>query len=287
MALRDRMRVLVTGANGMVGRALVRELTPRHEVLATDVDSMDVTDAAAVERTVAGFRPHAVAHLGAWTDVDGCELDPAKALRVNGDGTRHVAGACRAHRARMLYVSTDYVFDGTAREPIREDARPNPINEYGRSKLAGEAEVRKALTEHWIVRTSWVFGDGGKNFVDTVARLAEERELIEMVDDQVGSPTYAADLAPALVTVLESRHHGTYHATNDNECTWYMLAQEILRLRGSTASLVPVPTEAFPRPANRPRYSVLANHRLHHVLGHRLRSWREAVREYLSTGVPA
>ncbi|HVP39790.1 MAG TPA: dTDP-4-dehydrorhamnose reductase, partial [Candidatus Saccharimonadales bacterium] len=237
------MRVLITGANGMVGRALTRELTLRHEVRATDVGDMDVTDAAAVERTVAEFRPHAVAHLGAWTDVDGCELDPERAHRVNGQGTGNVVEACRRHRARMLYVSTDYVFDGTATAPIPEEARPNPINAYGRSKLEGEQAVQAGLTEHWIVRTSWVFGEGGRNFVDTVARLAAERDVIEMVDDQVGCPTYASDLAPALVRVLESRHYGIYHATNDNECSWYMLAQEILHRVQSRAALVLVTSE--------------------------------------------
>jgi dTDP-4-dehydrorhamnose reductase len=281
------MRVLVTGANGMVGRALLRELRDRHEVLATDVAEMDVTDAAAVERTVAGFKPHVVAHLGAWTDVDGCEQDPAKAMRVNGGGTRNVAEACARHGARMLYVSTDYVFDGTATAPIREEAPTCPINEYGRSKLDGEEAVRATLVEHWIVRTSWVFGEGGRNFVDTVLKLAAERDMIEMVDDQVGCPTYAADLAPVLVKVLESRSYGIYHVTNDTECTWYMLAQEVLRREGREVRLVPVGSEAFPRPARRPKYSVLAHYRLHTVLLHRMRTWREAVREYLGTRVSA
>jgi dTDP-4-dehydrorhamnose reductase len=287
MAIRERMRVLVTGANGMVGRALVRELKDRHEVLATDVAEMDVTDAAAVERTVTAFRPHVVAHLGAWTDVDGCESDPARASRVNGQGTRHVAEACAKRRARMLYVSTDYVFDGTATAPIREEAAPGPINEYGRSKLEGERAVQSAMAEHWIVRTSWVFGEGGRNFVDTVVRLADERDVIEMVDDQVGCPTYAADLAPALVKVLESPYYGIFHVTNATECSWYMLAQEVLRYLARDVTLVPVGSEAFPRPARRPRYSVLGNYRLHQALLFRLRGWREAVREYLDSRVPA
>jgi dTDP-4-dehydrorhamnose reductase len=141
--------------------------------------------------------------------------------------------------------------------------------------------VQATLTEYWIVRTSWVFGEGGKNFVDTVVRLAGERDVIEMVDDQVGCPTYASDLAPALVKALESRHYGIYHATNDTECSWYMLAQEILKQQAREVSLVPVGSDAFPRPARRPKYSVLAHYRMHTVLLHRMRTWREAVREYL------
>ena len=284
MANLDRLRVLVTGAGGMAGRALTRELAVRHQARALTHQQLDVTDAAAVEKAVADYRPHLIAHLAAWTDVDGCELDPAKAQRVNGQGTQNVVDSARRHHARVLYVSTDYVFDGTANSPIQEDAPVNPINEYGRSKLAGEKAVQ-TLTEYFIVRTSWVFGVGGKNFVDTVARVAFEKDSIEMVEDQLGCPTYAPDLAEALVKILETRSYGIYHVTNDTECTWYMLAQEILKRVGSDARLTPISSEQLSRPARRPRYSVLANFRLHHLLGFRMRPWREALADHLEQAV--
>lgn len=284
MKIQNRMRVLITGAGGMVGRALARELTARHEVKALTHAQLDVSDPGAVETAVAGFRPHVIAHLGAWTDVDGCELDPAKAMRVNGDGTANVVKSARRHHCRVLYVSTDYVFDGTATSPIQEEAQTHPINAYGRSKLAGEEAV-KTLPEHYIVRTSWVFGEGGKNFVDTIARVAFEKDTIEMVEDQLGCPTYAADLAEALAKILESRFFGIFHVTNDTECTWYVFAQQILKLVGSEARLTPVESSSLDRPAPRPRYSVLGNFRLHHVLAHRTRTWREALAEYLGERV--
>lgn len=271
----------------MVGRALKLELDPRHEVRAMTRAQLDVTNAERVEAVVAEFRPHAIAHLAAWTDVDGCEQDAARAERVNTGGARNVALSARRHHARMLYASTDYVFDGTATAPIQEGARPNPINEYGRSKLGGELAIQEILTDYYIVRTSWVFGEGGRNFVDTVLRLAEDNPVIEMVEDQVGCPTYASDLAAALVRVIESRDFGIYHITNDTECSWYTLAQEVLKVIGSDVLLLPVGSDRFPRPARRPRYSVLANYRLHHILAYRLRSWREATREYVGTKVTA
>ena len=283
----ERMRILVTGAGGMVGRALVHALEPRHDVRGYRHEQLDVTRGDAVEQAIAEYRPHAVAHLGAWTDVDGCELDPERAMRVNAEGTRRVAESARKHRARMLYVSTDYVFDGTASRPIPEDAAPHPINTYGRSKLEGERAVQSLLTEYFIVRSSWIYGAGGRNFVDTVLRLAEERDRIEMVEDQVGCPTYALDLAAALVVVLESRAYGLYHITNDTEATWYLLAQQVLRTIGSDVLLIPVKTEQVPRPARRPLYSALGNYRLHHILDYRMRPWRGAVRSYLEERRPA
>jgi len=285
--MRPKQRILITGATGMVGRALTRRLTERGPVLPLSREQLDVSDAAAVEDAVAKYRPHVIAHLGAWTDVDGCELDPAKAQRVNALGTEHVARSAARHNARMLYVSTDYVFDGTATAPIAEDTSTSPINAYGQSKLGGELAVRKLLTDYYIVRTSWVFGEGGKNFVDTVARLVEEKDAIDMVDDQVGCPTYAPDLAGALERILDDRDYGTYHVTNDAECSWYMLAQDIAKILGSDTLLRPVSSDQFPRPARRPRYSVLGNYRLHHILGYRMRPWREAVREYLESRVIA
>ena len=252
------MRVLVTGAGGQVGRELVEAFTG-HDVAAFDHARLDVGDRDAVLQALGAVRPDAVVHAAAWTAVDACEADPDRALRVNALGTRHVAEGARLVGARVCYLSSDYVFPGTATRPYTEWDAVGPASVYGRSKLGGEAELDPGST---VVRTSWVFGRHGANVVKTVLRLATERDELAFVDDQHGCPTDASDLASTVRRLVVARLPGTFHVTNQGATTWYRFARDVLRAAGlDPARVRPVTTPELvpPRPAPRPAWSVLDN----------------------------
>ncbi|MDQ5807683.1 MAG: dTDP-4-dehydrorhamnose reductase [Actinomycetota bacterium] len=275
------MRLLVTGANGMLGHRVVAVARERgHEVRGTDLPEVDLVDEEAVARFVAGAEPDAVVNCAAYTDVDGCEANEGLATRVNGDAAGNVARS----GPYVVHVSTDYVFPGDGRRPYVESDAPGPRTAYGRSKLAGEEAVRAASDEHAIVRTAWLFGEGGKNFVDTMLKLGSERDEVSVVFDQVGSPTWTGHLAPALVDVAERRGAGVFHAAGGGACSWFELAIEAMRLRDLDCRVVAVTTEEFPRPAPRPAFSVLATEREDGV---RLPDWHEGVAEHIKEAVPA
>ena len=276
------MRVLVTGAGGMLGRALQEKLQGAHTLYLWGREEADLTDAGQVGSAARGIAFDAVVHAAAMTDVDRCESEPDRALAVNRDATRNVADLARERGALFVYVSTDYVFDGTKRSPYLEEDPVGPINAYGRSKLEGERAARESGARSLVVRTSWLFGAGGKNFVDTIASKLERGESLRVVDDQKGSPTYTRDLVHAIELLLRRGATGTVHATNSGTTTWFGLAREIARVLGSDASIAPVPTEEFPRPAPRPRYSVLSGARFRAWTGENLRPWEEAVGHYLA-----
>lgn len=279
------MRILLTGAGGMLARAVHGEFVARgHEVVALDRAALDVTDAAAVEAVVHELRPTAVIQCAAYTQVDDAEREESAAHRVNAEATGHLARACRAVGARLVYPSTDYVFAGRARSPYLPDAATNPLSAYGRSKLAGEGAARGA-GDFLIVRTSWLYGAGGRNFVAMILERARRGEALRVVDDQRGSPTWTGSLAHVLVEMLEHRAPaGIYHATNQGETTWYGLACEAIRQAGMDAEITPVTTAEFPRPAPRPAYSVLDCASTIAVAG-AIAGWREALGEALSAGV--
>src|SRR3954451_10222476 len=219
------MRLLVTGAAGMLGTDVVAAAAATHDIVALARADLDITDADAVRAAVRDTRPDAIINCAAWTDVDGAEAEEAQATLINGDGAGHLAAAAAELGAHIVHVSTDYVFDGTATTPYPEDAPTGPIGAYGRSKLAGEIAVRDGAPEgHAIVRTAWVFGPHGKNFVDTMLRLGAERDELTVVDDQLGSPTYTGHLAPALVAIAEARVRGILHVAGGGQCTWWELA---------------------------------------------------------------
>jgi dTDP-4-dehydrorhamnose reductase len=233
---------------------------------------LDVTDRDAVRAAITG--DDVVINCAAWTDVDGAEEHEQEALRINRDGARNVAEAA----GRVIYVSTDYVFDGTKREPYLESDPVNPQTAYGRTKLAGERATAEANPRHHIVRTSWLFGPGGPNFVETILRLARERNSLRVVDDQVGKPTYTGHLAPELLELAASEEYGIHHRAGAGECSWFEFALEIVERAGLDCSVEPCTTAEFPRPAPRPAYSVLGGEQ-------RLPSWREGLEAYLGVRV--
>jgi dTDP-4-dehydrorhamnose reductase len=274
------VRVLVTGAAGMLGHDLLAALAGE-ETLALTRHEADLADAEALARAVVPFRPEVVLHAAAWADVDGCERDPVRAERDNVTATRHVAALAAAASAWLLHVSTDYVFDGTSSRPYRPDDPTGPINVYGRSKLAAEEAVRASGARHAIVRTAWLVGTHGNNFVEAVRQRAGRGEELRVVSDQRGTPTFTFDLAPALVALARARPEGVLHLTNGGECTRFEQAGAILELEGVRAPLVPVTSEENPRPARRPKYSVLDNSAANAILGKPLPSWRDSLARYL------
>ncbi|MGQ9678147.1 MAG: dTDP-4-dehydrorhamnose reductase [bacterium] len=276
------MRCLVTGAQGLLGENLVEHLRrQKNEVVEWGLPDNDIT---AVEQVIDGMHivaPDVVFHLAALTDVDECEKNPALAMTVNFQGTWALALAAAEVAAKLVYISTDYVFDGNSRRPYRESDRPNPLSVYGRSKLMGEEAVRRNARKWFIVRTSWLFGRGGRNFVNTIYQKCLSTREIKVVADQVGSPTYVKDLCEPLWELAQTEYYGIYHLTNAGWCSWFEFAREIVRLTGSGCEVVPISSEESTRPAPRPKFSVLENRNFRRRFGKFIRPWQEALKEYL------
>lgn len=274
------MRILVTGAAGMLGRDVVAAAqNAGHDAIALARADLDITDAAAAEHAIATARPDALINCAAWTDVDGAEADEAQASAVNGAGAGQVANAAAAAGALTIQVSSDYVFDGTTSKPIPEDAAVRPISAYGRSKLAGERAVARAGGRWMIVRSSWLFGAHGPNFVAAMLRLAGEREEIAVVEDQVGCPTYTGHLAAALVELAESNAEGIHHVAGAGAASWNAFAREIFAQAGLGTRVLPSSTAEQSRPAPRPAYSVLGVTRPDTP---RLPAWTDGLAAYLA-----
>ena len=278
------MSVLITGASGQVGGALLR--CGPGSVVGVGHSDLDLEDPQRVGQVIRRIDPRMVIHAAAWTDVDGCELDPARAWTVNAEGTAAVVRAALDRGARVLYVSTDYVFSGKAVRPYGVDDEVGPVSAYGISKLGGELSGRALGGDRFsTVRTSWVFSQTGRNFVKTVLRLASTEPELRVVADQRGSPTYAPDLAQWIWEAIESGASGdTFHACNAGECTWFEMATQVLRLSGQTTPVRPVSTAQFPRPARRPSYSVLSPSWGDKSVGRPMRHWQAALAECLGVG---
>lgn len=274
--------VLITGARGMLGTALLSCAPGSVRPIGVDLPDGDLTHAAAAEALIARHEPQVVIHCAAMTDVDWCTREPGRAKLVNGTATANVALACRRHGARLIYISTDYVFAGDLGRPYAENDEPRPLNAYGESKLAGERAAAE-LPDHLIVRTQWLYGPAGKNFVATIVLAARSHPSLRVVADEWGSPTFVPDLARALWQAATSDLTGIVHITNSGVCSWHQLAVAALQAAGLTTPLEPIPAAEWGSPTVRPKYSPLANERWLE-LGHEpLRPWQEAVAEYVST----
>jgi len=275
------VKLLVVGADGQLGSDVARLLSPTVEVTARVADELDVTDRAVLQQEVEALQPDVVINCAAWTAVDRAETEPDAAYRVNVLGARNVAQAARRVGAKVVYFSTDYVFDGAATEPYDEDAPTGPLSVYGRTKLLGEQATREANPDHLILRLAWLYGSTGHNFVRTILRLAREKDELRIVDDQVGSPTFTEDVVRQLWTAIEDGCSGTYHCVNAGQVSWHAFATRIVRRLGLSIPVVPIRTEDYPTPARRPAYSVLANRKFDLEQLNGMRPWEDALDDCL------
>lgn len=284
----SKMKVLVTGAAGQLGHDLMLLLKEQGQrVMGCDRQEMDITDLEQTKAVIGSFAPDAIIHCAAHTAVDDAETDINAAYQINATGSRNVALAAEQVGAKLIYISTDYVFNGMGDQPYHEYDNTDPQSIYGKSKRAGEILVQSLSSKYFIVRTSWVYGKYGNNFVKTMLKLGQEKTVLQVVNDQQGSPTYTVDLARFLIELIQTEKYGIYHASNSESCTWYEFtqaifaeAEDILGLE-FTAKLEPCSTQQFPRPAPRPRYSVMEHLSIRTNGFKDIRSWREGLRDFL------
>lgn len=289
-------KVIITGSSGMLGRVLCDKLAGEYQVFGLDLENRtglkrflkcDITRRKKVDEIFSGACPDAVIHTAAYTDVDGCEIDKKNSRAVNTQGAINIAKASRLSGAILFFISTDYVFDGKKKGPYRENDTPSPLNIYGREKFAAEEFIRKNLSGYFIIRTSWLYGAGGKNFVHTIKNVARSRPLLKVVDDQVGGPTYVSDLAEAIKNLIDKikdcpkKYSGIYHITNSGKCSWHQFAKEIARIEKLKAKIIPIKSKDLARPAERPKNSLLSNFRFNQLTHKPMRHWKKALTDYL------
>ena len=283
------MKVLVTGVKGQLGYDVVKECEKRGiEAIGVDVEEMDITDAAACEQVITEAKADAVIHCAAYTAVDAAEDNKDLCRKVTAEGTRNIAEVCRKLDIKMMYFSTDYVFNGQGERPWEPDDPREPLNVYGQTKYEGELAVQELLEKYFIVRIAWVFGVNGKNFIKTMLRLGKERGAVSVVDDQIGSPTYTYDLARLVVDMIQTDRYGIYHATNEGLCSWYEFACQIFKAAGmNQVKVTPVDSTAFPAKAKRPHNSRMDKSKLAENGFEPLPSWEDALERYLKEILPA
>lgn len=280
------MKVLITGANGMLGTDLTQLLTPQFEVTAIDIQQLDLIDNEATIDYITNLKPHIIINCAAYTNVDGCETEIDTAYKANAVAPRNIAVAANNINAKFLHISTDYVFDGETDKPYQEDDITNPLCIYGKSKLMGEDLIKSLSNKHYILRTQWLYGKNGNNFAKTMLKLAGGSPSIKVVNDQFGSPTYTRDLCTVIEQVIKTENYGTYHITNSGVTSWYEFAKTIFALSNIEVDLKPCTTEEFPRPAHRPKFSKLNNYFWRINGFSELRNYKEALKDYLKeTGV--
>lgn len=277
------MKVFVTGVKGQLGFDVVNELEKRgHQAVGVDIEEMDITDEASVNRVIKEAAPDAVIHCAAYTAVDAAEDHEELCRNVNAKGTGYIAKVCRELDIKMMYISTDYVFDGQGTRPWEPDDHRDPLNVYGQTKYEGELAVEEALTKYFTVRIAWVFGENGKNFIKTMLNLGKTRDKLTVVADQIGSPTYTYDLARLLVDMIETDRYGRYHATNEGLCSWYEFACEIFKQAGMNVQVEPVTADQYPAKAKRPMNSRMSKDKLEENGFVLLPSWQDALARYLT-----
>lgn len=288
------MKILITGCNGQLGNELqsiiksgkaeineVSENIRKSEIVALDVEELDITNLTKVREILNDVRPDVVINCAAATNVDGCEGNEDFAFRVNSIGSRNLAIICEEIGAKLVQVSTDYVFSGVSNKPLTEYDLTAPYSVYGKTKLLGEQYVQQFCSKYFIVRTAWLYGHIGKNFVYTMMRLGKEKDIIKVVDDQRGSPTHANDLAYHILKLIETEEYGIYHCTGKGECTWYEFAKMIIELSGERCEVKPCTSEEYVTPAKRPEYSSLDNMMLRSTVGDEMRDWKEAIKSFI------
>lgn len=279
------MKILITGGHGQLGRALTEAAAALDiETLALSSQQCDITCIDQLHTIAREFKPTIIIHAAAYTAVDQAETAADLAFKINALGTRNVAAICQEYNSKMVYISTDYVFDGTQRHPYTEFERPNPLNVYGRSKLAGELLATAICAQLFIIRTAWLYGSG-QNFVQTILRLARSQPTIRVVDDQIGTPTSTVDLARAILALAPTSLYGTYHMSSQGQCSWFEFAQTIVTLTGLSTTVEPIHTSEFPRPAPRPTYSVLQNYMLELAGNDPFPPWQQALAAYLQVNL--
>lgn len=282
-----RQKILLFGADGILGSAVAKRFSDARlddrsfELFESTELEGDITEREETILYIMSIAPSLVINCAGYTDVDGCESNTTQAYQVNADGAAYIAEACENAGAKLIHISTEYVFDGTKDIPYTEDDTPNPLSEYGRSKTAGERAIQRRLKDCVIVRTSWLYGPNGKNFVDTVLRLADEKDEITMVNDQRGAPTFTVDLADGIYRLSKSGVNGIYHLANGGWCTWYEFAEKALALAGKQLKMRPVSSDELNRPAARPRNCMLDCSKIERDTGIGLRPWAEALEDYL------
>lgn len=291
-----KQKILITGASGMLGRVICDVLAKDYEILGLDLKNRgkikhfykcDISKFQQVKRTILKITPDIVIHTAAYTDVDGCQKNVKKAYVVNTKGTINIAKISRDAGATLFFISTDYIFNGCKKTPYNEEDSPFPLNVYGKSKRDAERFIQANLRKYLIIRTSWLYGSGGKNFVDTVRKTAKNRPLLKVVDDQVGGPTYVVDLAGALKALINKiktdpeKYTGIYNITNSGRCSWYGFAKEVIRLSKLAARVIPIKSRQLRRPAQRPKNSLLNNAKFNRLTHKPMRSWQRALRNYL------
>ncbi|MEQ8202711.1 MAG: dTDP-4-dehydrorhamnose reductase [Smithellaceae bacterium] len=276
------MKILLLGHKGMLGSDLLLRLRRKHEVIGLDKEEIDITSLPACEEAVQENEPDIVINAAAYTNVDGCENAQRECFAVNAEAVMNIAGSCRKKNIRIVHFSTDYVFDGSGSEPYKEDDSCNPLNVYGTSKLAGENYLRELSDNYILIRTAWLYGKNGKNFVRTILDKAATTDKLEVVDDQIGSPTYTRDLAVAVDLLLERNIKGIFHITNRGSCSWFQFACKILQAGGITGvQVLPIKTDQLMRPARRPCYSVLSMQKFIAATGKTMQPWQLALQDYL------
>jgi dTDP-4-dehydrorhamnose reductase len=281
--VRVMMKTLVTGSAGMLANDLIPFMSQEgYEVHAPPEDRLDITDMGAVKEIVDGLRPELVINCAAYTNVDESEKNERQALMVNGLAVQNLCLLCQEHNIPLVHFSTDYVFDGTKESPYTIFDETNPINAYGRSKLLGEKYILWLLSKFYLIRTSWLFGLHGKNFIETMLELGQKRKQVSVVTDQRGCPTWSRHLAEATAALIQTGRYGIYHVTNSGPTTWFDFTREIFRLSGMKTEVMPVTSDKFSRPAKRPKNSVLDPFPFREVTGKQMPSWQDALKEYLS-----
>lgn len=276
------MKIAVIGANGMLGTDFCDFLLAKEvELIKWDLPEMDITNVDKTINTIKKEKPNIIFHFAAYTDVDAAENDKAKAYAINTQGTWTLALAAKETKAKLLYMSTDYVFDGEKGIDYLESDKPNPINYYGLTKLLGEKAIIQHLKKYFIIRSSWLYGKNGRNFVSTIIKLTKEKDTLEVVSDQIGTPTYTKDICEHIYAIANSEHFGIFHLTNSGKCSWYDFASAIIKEAGLKNKILPTKSDRINRAAKRPAYSALENFNYQTIFKQSLRPWREALKAYL------